>query len=543
MAFRTPFPTIKPTAEPDTTIGKFKTPFPGGTSIVKQVEYQPTPLKVSTKDVLKETILAGKSVFDMLISIPKGIYEAITKPSEFEQQVEKKLIPEKTTILNVIPKTIGQGFIRLFEPMLEPLGKDVGEIIATNELTKQIDAGKLPVEVLDDIEVLKKTAPQIVGDTAMAVLAAYIPSFGKAALGKGTMEIGKRIISGTIKGAEAGTLFGVAQVLASGTKNVKEIANIMATNIIGISAIGGATGGLGGIISKIRKVETQVKSEPIKEILSNVRMEVETKIKSQKIRITRKEFETQIKNNIEMQTRWNKMTETEKNEWFKRMTFPETTPKPIPEAKKPIQEAILPEKGIITKEKAIKPKTTPKAEKITYEPLIKQSTLGKKVRSKAIKEKLIYGFDKTFRDLPEYEKMNVKEQGQKAVEFTLNNLDEAVEVAMGRKAPPEGILPESIFKVVEDMAHQEKNIDLIRDLATKSELVSEATTMGQRIRMLAEREPDSAVAKIRELKKAKEIESRKRYKKTTDDIVGEIKSKRKPIVRETWNSFIDSITC
>lgn len=68
MAFRTPFPTIKSTTEPDTTISKFKTPFPGGTSIIKQVEYQPTSLKISAKDVLKE--------------VPKAIISTTTKMAE-----------------------------------------------------------------------------------------------------------------------------------------------------------------------------------------------------------------------------------------------------------------------------------------------------------------------------------------------------------------------------------------------------------------------------------------------------------------------------
>ena len=185
--------------------------------------------------------------------------------------------------------------------------------------------------------------------------------------------------------------------------------------------------------------------------------------------------------------------------------------------------------------------------KITRVSTVGTSKLAKGVRSKAIKNKLIYGFDKKFQDLPEYTKVDMKDQGKKAVDLVLNNPREAIDVAMGRKQPPQGILPESVFVAVEDYAIATKDVDLLRELATSSELTKEATLMGQRIRTLAERNPDSAVSGIKQVRDArvKSFEGRSKAKvnKAIRNEAKAIKTRVKVPSKVDWNAFVESIRC
>ena len=111
-----------------------------------------------------------------ILSELKGIVEMYTKPSQEVQQIEKVLIPEKYPIGTAILKPIAQAFIRTFAPFVAPLGKDIGERILLREIAPKIESGEMPANVVNQFETLNKTAPQLVGDTAMAVLAAYSPT-------------------------------------------------------------------------------------------------------------------------------------------------------------------------------------------------------------------------------------------------------------------------------------------------------------------------------------------------------------------------------
>jgi hypothetical protein len=89
---------------------------------------------------------------------------------------------------------------------------------------------------------------------------------------------------------------------------------------------------------------------------------------------------------------------------------------------------------------------------------------------------------------------------------------------------------------------------LLQDLA-KSNLATEATGMGQRLRMLAERMPNSPVSKIKET-----IENRIKYyeqksgKKFTESVKNETSNIKSEISRtkpkaDAWLDFVNSITC
>jgi len=177
----------------------------------------------------------------------------------------------------------------------------------------------------------------------------------------------------------------------------------------------------------------------------------------------------------------------------------------------------------------------------------KTSGLASGVESKAIEEKLTRGFG----DLPQYKSVSMKDQAAKALDLINSDYKNARDIAMGRVAPPEGILPESVFVAVEDKALKEGDVNTLRDLATQSSLVGEATTMGQRIRSLAERDEASPVEAIKEVQNAREKAAQGKLAKgdtlekakgrIADDIKREIK-KTAP-KKEDWSSFVNSIKC
>jgi hypothetical protein len=172
--------------------------------------------------------------------------------------------------------------------------------------------------------------------------------------------------------------------------------------------------------------------------------------------------------------------------------------------------------------------------------------LASGVEEKAIENKLT----KSFGTLPEYEVVNMKEQATKAQELLTQDAERAKRIAMGQEVAPDGILPESVFVAVENKAVKEGDVALLKDLASSSGLTEEATTMGQRIRTLAERDPESPVTAINEVVKAREQSAKKRLKaqhtkKLHKETIGKIKEEiNKALPGKTaWEDFIRSIQC
>jgi hypothetical protein len=204
-------------------------------------------------------------------------------------------------------------------------------------------------------------------------------------------------------------------------------------------------------------------------------------------------------------------------------------------------EAIAP-KGSIATPKGIT--YNPIEEKPIQTPEIKTSKLAQGVEQKAIEKKLTDGFE----GKPEYAKVNVADQAKAASSLLNTSREQAINVAMGHELPPEGILPESVFVAVENHAIQTKDVELLRQLATSSNLTTEATGMGQRIRMLAERDPNSAVTAMRKVQKIREEAATKKVgdiKKAKAKIKTEIKTeviKAAPKAKD-WAGFLEEIKC
>lgn len=171
---------------------------------------------------------------------------------------------------------------------------------------------------------------------------------------------------------------------------------------------------------------------------------------------------------------------------------------------------------------------------------VKTRTLAGGVEAQAIEKKLT----KSFGDLPEYRQMNIKDQAQKAIDLMNNDYERAKRIALGNEVAPEGIHPESLFTAVEERATREGDVNTLKNLATQSSLTTEATTMGQRIRLLGERNPESPVMKIKEVKDSRENALAKKGIKK-GDVVSEIQREIKANVskRPTWEEFINEIKC
>jgi hypothetical protein len=152
-------------------------------------------------------------------------------------------------------------------------------------------------------------------------------------------------------------------------------------------------------------------------------------------------------------------------------------------------------------------------------------TLAKKIETKAIEKKLT----ESLGELPEVEVKKIAPQIEAAKKMIETDYDRAVRIAMGQEKPPEGIHPETFLKTVEDVALKAGDVDTIENLAESSRLVSEATTMGSRLRMLRERDPYSPVSAVeKNLKDREKMAVREgigdtEYARQFDIMTGEIK--------------------
>lgn len=137
-----------------------------------------------------------------------------------------------------------------------------------------------------------------------------------------------------------------------------------------------------------------------------------------------------------------------------------------------------------------------------------------------------------------------------AADIIRKDYEQAKRIAMGQEAPPHGVVPESVLVAVENRALLEGDTSTIRDLAVNSKLVEEGTTMGQRIRALAERDEESPAGAIKKVIEERQKNARARVKggdvkAETKKIAKEIDSSMKKTVatKEDWNGFIKSLEC
>jgi len=143
--------------------------------------------------------------------------------------------------------------------------------------------------------------------------------------------------------------------------------------------------------------------------------------------------------------------------------------------------------------------------------------------------------------LSTYEQMNKKENIKSASEYVVNNQEEAIQVLSGEKEAPKGILRNSIYVAMENLA--KGDVGLARKLASL-----QSTRYGQELSILTEIDPDSPVRAISEVIniRAKEFERRNKGKTIASEkkrVAKQIQSEVKAPSKDNWISFIESISC
>lgn len=171
------------------------------------------------------------------------------------------------------------------------------------------------------------------------------------------------------------------------------------------------------------------------------------------------------------------------------------------------------------------------------------SAVGKSIEAKTIEAGLA-----PLKETAEYEKVNIKDQAEKAAKM-LSDMNKVNNILDGAEPLPEGLKGASAIKAIEDHALRTKDAELLQKLA-KSDLISETSQHAQEMRLLRERDPDSATAQLQALKKSREEAAQKRLGKRTlneakKQEVGKIKEsiKRSASKRPDWGQFIKEITC
>jgi len=200
----------------------------------------------------------------------------------------------------------------------------------------------------------------------------------------------------------------------------------------------------------------------------------------------------------------------------------------------------------ITKEPS---KLTPEA--ITKEVPLKEEIgraktgVGKSIETKSIERGLTEGFG----EVAEYTPITIKEQAKMMSDIMAKDIEKAKRIAIGEEPLPKGLKGATAIKAVEDYAMEQADGALAMKLA-KSPLMKETSEAGQTLRLLAEREPDSATAKIREVilerknaieKKLKGITSEKVKSKMKDSLKKKIAKTKTS--KYTWNNLVEEIVC
>jgi len=159
------------------------------------------------------------------------------------------------------------------------------------------------------------------------------------------------------------------------------------------------------------------------------------------------------------------------------------------------------------------------------------------------------GLIKDFGALPERDIIRTKDQARLVGEIIDKNPKEAIDIALGKKLPTNGALPESVFIAVKNQAIKNGDYKLLRRLAIEPGGVArEASTLGARIKMLDEGGgmQDDAFKRINKLVKDRKAKFQKKGKSVSKAKKAEarkIKEKIRKPDRYDWETFVKNIEC
>lgn len=233
--------------------------------------------------------------------------------------------------------------------------------------------------------------------------------------------------------------------------------------------------------------------------------------------------------------------ETQTPSTFGRFTLPETTKTAPDSVKTTPSTTAAPESRVVPLRESFKPTSEGSVKPLT--PIgtgeSAPSRLAANVETNAVEKKLT----DTLGQLPEYNKVNMGEQARFASDLIKNEPDKAMNIAMGKEPPPAHILPEAVYTAMESKAVSEGDVDTLRRLATESNMSTQATAMGQRIRALGERDQSSPVKIIREISDRRQARATPKIREATKAEIKTELGKGTAAKKETWDTFVKSISC
>lgn len=171
------------------------------------------------------------------------------------------------------------------------------------------------------------------------------------------------------------------------------------------------------------------------------------------------------------------------------------------------------------------------------------SKIGQSIEAKAVEEKLTSGFANT----AGYDKITIKDQAERTANLVNSDLERARAVIRGDRPLPAGMKGTALITAMEDYIKKNPDPDLAYELAN-SPLVTATSEAAQELRLAAERTPDSATAKLQELRQAqekqaggpKEIAARK---KAVKEALPEANKVLLPKEELSWDRFLEAIKC
>lgn len=438
-----------------------------------QLEKKPSLLQRAGQYLKKEATFtvqhpfeAAKTVGRTLAASEKGAAESIAAPLQARtllktnEQIRKSESENRQRVISAANKTTDPEKKRRLLALL-------------NRPSSQLDIEK-------EIPSLKKTPAQVAGEAGGVALDIATAGVGTGLIKRGVKTGIKEILKGVVSrraipSLAIGAGYGATGAVQEGETRLKEIAKKAAIAApfalaaqVGLESVGAAGG---KILSKLKKPSAKIEAKVLPEV-------------EKAIPKTTTEIKLPISKNLEP------LAATKGAETVGKL------PSAPAEVFKPKSAS-----GKLPSTPAEALPTTPP--KVIREPLVKTVGAAASVRTKAIRDKLIYGFDRSFRDLPDYDVMKIPEQAIKATDLVLNNTETAVKIAMGDIPAPEGLYPESVFVALDKYATETKNVDLIRKLATQSKITGEGTMMGQRIRLWGELNPDSPTKIISDIQETR----------------------------------------
>ena len=174
----------------------------------------------------------------------------------------------------------------------------------------------------------------------------------------------------------------------------------------------------------------------------------------------------------------------------------------------------------------------------TFTPKISKSIETKAIEAGVPKE--------TFNNLPEVEKIHLKEQMSKATDFINNDIEQARKVVRGEAPLPGNVNATQFIAGMEEYIKKYHNSDMAYELAN-SNLTKASSLAGQEIVSAKLREPDSFTAKIIEIKKAKENSKipdfDKKIAEGKKSLAKEVIKNNLPKEDLIWNKFLETIAC